>query len=152
MKQKLRLVRILVLISILTFAAPAFLSPVFAATTTTGTAATTTTKTTTTTTTDTKCEGEVRAGICFPETNLPDTPIEEILLNLMRWLFGIFGFLAIITFLIAGMQYFAAAGNPDTAKKAKQNMIYSIIGILVALSGFIIITAIANFLSGYDSF
>lgn len=140
MKQKLRVARIVVLVGFLTLAAPALLSPVFAQTTpaqTTGTV---------------KCEGEVRSGICFPATELPSTPIETILLNLMRWLFGIFGFLAIITFLIAGIQYFMAAGNPDSAKKAKQNLIYSIIGILVALSGFIIITAISNFLNGYNYF
>ena len=127
------MVRIIVLVGILTFAAPVLLSPVLAATTCpAGTTA--------------------EAGICVPITDLPDTPIEVILLNLMSWLFGIFGFLSIIAFLIAGMQYLIAAGNPDSAKKAKQNVQYSIIGILVALSGFIIILAISNFLSGYSYF
>ena len=135
MKQKLRMVRIIVLVGILTFAAPALLSPVLAAD-------------------PTPCPAgmECVAGIAFPATGLPDTRIEDILLSFMSWLFGIFGFLAIIVFLIAGIQYFMAAGNPDSAKKAKSTMINAIIGILVALSGFIIILAISNFLSGYSSF
>lgn len=139
MKQKIRLVRIVVLVGLLTLAAPSLLSPVFA-------------QTPIPTPTTTTCAGEVRAGICFPATELPSTPIEIILLNFMQWLFGIFGFLAIITFLIAGIQYFMAAGNPDIAKKAKQNLIYSIIGILIALSGFVIISAISGFLYGDPTF
>lgn len=137
MKQKIRLVRIVVLVGILTLAAPSLLSPVFAQNAKVN-----------------ECPEGMNcvSGIAIPETGLPDTAIEQILFTFMQWLFGIFGFLAIITFLIAGIQYFMAAGNPDTAKKAKQNIIYSIIGIVVALSGFIIITAISNFLEGYYYF
>ncbi len=137
MKQKMRLIRTVVLVGLLTFAAPALLSPVFAQNNN-----------------GIPCPEGMNcvSGIAIPQTGLPNTPIEQILLTFMQWLFGIFGFLAIITFLIAGIQYFMAAGNPDSAKKAKQNIIYSIIGIMVALSGFIIITAISNFLSGYTYF
>lgn len=143
MKQKIRFARIIVLVGFLILAAPFLLSPVLAQSSLGGDLAGDV---------YTQCDGEVLAGVCVPATGLPNTPIEQILLSFMYWLFGIFGFLAIITFLIAGIQYFMAAGNPEVAKKAKQNIIYSIIGILVALSGFIIITAISNFLSGYDYF
>lgn len=152
MKQKLKLIRVLLFVSVLVFMAPVVLSPVLAQTPapTTPTPA----PATTTPTNNNQCPNGMvaRSGICFPETQLPNTPIETILLNFMQWLFGIFGFLAIITFIIAGIQYFMAAGNPDTAKKAKQNLIYSIIGILIALSGFIIITAISSFLQGSPTF
>lgn len=150
MKQKMKLVRVLLFVSVLTFMAPVLLSPVLAQPAPTPSPATTTPRPNTTA--DNNCpSGRNLSGICIPETQLPNTPIETILLNLMRWLFGIFGFLAIITFIIAGIQYFMAAGNPETAKKAKQNIIYSIIGILIALSGFIIITAISNFLTGTNA-
>lgn len=146
MKQKIRLARIIVLVGFLTLVAPFLLSPSHVqaavqerldALSAANNAAS-----------SPNCDGEIVAGICVPETGLPDTPIEDILLSFMSWLFGIFGFLAIITFIIAGIQYFMAAGNPETAKKAKQHMLYSIIGILVALSGFIVILAISEFLSG----
>lgn len=148
MKQKMKLVRVLLFVSVLTFMAPVILSPVIAQNPTTGGAATAGNAAVN------ECPNGMvaRSGICFPETQLPSTPIETILLNFMRWLFGIFGFLAIITFVIAGIQYFMAAGNPDTIKKAKSHVIYSMIGILVALSGFIIITAISSFLKGYNTF
>ncbi len=148
MNQKIRLARIIVLVGFLILAAPLVLTPVLAQSNSLGGGIANAAAGTSDCPTGYSCT----SGIAIPETELPDTPIEALLLNFMSWLFGIFGFLAIITFLIAGIQYFMAAGNPDSAKKAKQNIIYSIIGIMVALSGFIIILAISNFLSGYDSF
>jgi hypothetical protein len=154
MKQKIHLVRIVVLISFLTLAAPAFLSPVFAQSGNNTNTGTNTGNQTTVggATVDIECSGEIVAGVCVPETGLPDTKIEDILFNFMQWILAIFGFLAIITFVIAGIQYFMAAGNPDVAKKAKNHMVYSIIGILVALSGYIVILAVAGFLAGDSSF
>lgn len=148
----MKLVRVLLFVSVLTFMAPVILSPVMAQTPApTPTPPTTPAPTpAATNTNNNQCPANTtpRSGICIPNTELPNSTIEAILLNFMRWLFGIFGFLAIITFIIAGIQYFMAAGNPDIAKKAKQNLVYSTIGILIALSGFIIITAISNFLTG----
>jgi hypothetical protein len=104
----------------------------------------------------TDCGGNSIAGICFPETELPGSngniTIEGILKNFMNWLFSIFAFLAIISFIIAGIQYFMAAGNPESAKKAKQNMVYSIIGVVVALSSLVIIYAVEGFLNSTTTF
>jgi len=55
---------------------------------------------------------------------------------------GIFGLLALIAFIISGGQYLLASGDDKMIETAKKNMTYSIIGIIVALSGFIIIRAI----------
>jgi len=124
MKQKIRFARIIVLVGFLTLAAPVLLSPVSAATPS-GVGAEfdeSFDKTLGTGTGGADCPSGFNcvSGIAIPETGLPDTPIEIILLNFMRWLFGIFGFLAIITFLIAGIQYFMAAGNPEIAKKSEK--------------------------------
>lgn len=74
--------------------------------------------------------------------------ITFLLQQLMSWLFGILGFLAIIGFLISGILYLTAAGDEDQAGKAKNAMMYSIIGIVVALLGFVIVSAARNFFSG----
>ena len=74
-----------------------------------------------------------------------------LLQQLMFWLFGILGFLAIIGFLISGILYLTAAGDEDQAGKAKNAMMYSIIGVVVALLGFVIISAARNFFSGSSS-
>ncbi len=93
------------------------------------------------------------SGVCFPDaaaTGLSNTSVETILKNFMNWTLAIFGFLGIIAFVISGMQYLMAAGDESTIETAKRNMKYSIIGIAVALSGFVIIQAISTALKGTD--
>lgn len=95
------------------------------------------------------CTGEIRAGVCFPtDTGLSSQSVSGLLMKLMNWLLGIVGIIAIIAFVISGLQYFLAAGDERMAETAKRNMEYSIIGIVVALSGLVIIAAIDQALSG----
>ena len=92
---------------------------------------------------------EEYAGVCFPiGTGLSKTSVADIILNLMKWMLYLFGFLAIIAFVISGIQYLSAAGNMNMIETAKRNMNYSIIGIVVALSGLVILIAIDALLRG----
>ncbi|MDD5396957.1 MAG: pilin [Candidatus Moranbacteria bacterium] len=88
-------------------------------------------------------------GVCFPmNTGLSSASISSILINLFSWLMGLFTTLAVLAFVISGVQYFMATGNESMAETAKENATNAIIGIIVGLSGFIIIKAIAAALSG----
>lgn len=99
-----------------------------------------------TTTPAAKCDPEKfkeYAGVCFPlNTGLSETPVSAIVINLMKWLLYLFGFLAIIAFVISGIQYLSAAGNMNMIETAKRNMTWSIVGVVVALSGLVLLTAI----------
>jgi multisubunit Na+/H+ antiporter MnhB subunit len=64
----------------------------------------------------------------------------------------ILGFFAVIGFVISGIMFLTAAGNEDQATKAKSYMIYSIVGILVALLGLIILNAAQAWLGGGNRF
>ena len=87
------------------------------------------------------------AGVCFPlNTGLSETSVAGIVVNLMKWMLYLFGFLAIIAFVISGIQYLTAAGSMNMIETAKRNMNYSIIGVIVALSGVVILTAIDSLL------
>lgn len=93
------------------------------------------------------------AGVCFPgNTGLSEATIGDILVNFFGWLFGIFGFLALIAFLISGSQYLIASGDDDMIKTAKRNMKYSIVGVIVGLAGYVIIQAISMALSATNPF
>ena len=90
------------------------------------------------------------SGVCLPtRSGLSSAGVDFLLMNFMKWLLGIFGTLSVITFVISGVQYLTAAGDDDMISTAKRNVKYSIIGIVVALSGYVILTAIATFLSGF---
>jgi hypothetical protein len=64
------------------------------------------------------------------------------------WALSIFGFLGIIGFVISGVWYLLAAGDETLAKRAKNGMLYSIIGVVVGLIGLVIIFAANSLLSG----
>ena len=94
-------------------------------------------------------------GLSLPtEFGLPDAPdgIEGILTGILNWLLTIIGIIALIAFIISGLQYFLAAGDERIVETAKRNIMYSIIGIIVALSGFVIIQAIDYALNAYHIF
>ena len=94
-------------------------------------------------------------GVCFPaSTNLPDPSggIVTIITNILYWMLSIFGILAIIAFIISGLQYILSTGNEETLDNAKRSMKWSIVGVAVALSGLVIIYAIDKMLRGYSNF
>lgn len=101
----------------------------------------------------TKFMEDPTTGVCFPtDTKLPDTPVLIILGNFFGWLLAIFGFLAIGAFVISGIQYLIASGEEDMAKAAKRNMKWSIVGVIVGLSGYLIMQAVFEALSANPFF
>ena len=87
-------------------------------------------------------------GVAGTQTNLPQGSIFSILTLGMQWLLGIVGILAVIAFAISGILYLTAAGDEDRIATAKKAMTYAIIGLVVALIGLILITAIRTLLTG----
>ncbi len=85
-------------------------------------------------------------------SGLASTSVTALITNAMNWLLYILGFLAIIGFVISGILYLTAYGDQEQIDKAKKAMLYSIIGILVALVGFIAVKAISGFLGGSSTF
>jgi hypothetical protein len=79
-------------------------------------------------------------------------PISEIITNFAQWILGIFGILAVISFVIAGIQYLLAAGDEDIQQRAKRNVTYSIIGVIVGLGGLVIITAAQGMIGAQSGF
>ena len=79
---------------------------------------------------------------------IPTGSIYNIIGNIMRWLLGILGFIAIIGFVISGIMYLTAAGDEGQQKKAKAQMMWSITGVIVALIGWVVVLAVQNLLGG----
>jgi hypothetical protein len=95
------------------------------------------------------------SGVYIPtaeETGLSGASIQAILVNLLRWLLGIVGVVALIGFAISGVQYILAAGNDGMIETAKKNMLNSIMGIVIVLASLVIIQAIDYALRAQGSF
>lgn len=82
---------------------------------------------------------------------LPGGHIYQIISSTLAWLLAVFGFIAVIGFVISGVLYLTAAGNETQAEQAKNAMQYSIIGVIVALMGWVIIKAVDLWLGGTDA-
>jgi hypothetical protein len=80
---------------------------------------------------------------------LPDGSVYAIIANILNWLLAIIGIMGIIGFLISGGMYILSSGDDKMAGTAKNAMVNSIIGIIVALSGYVIIQAIDNLLGAW---
>ena len=92
--------------------------------------------------------GRMYAG----QSGLPAGSIFGIIRSTMNWLLAILGFLGIIGFVIAGILYLTAAGDEGQIDRAKTATTYSIIGVIVALLGFVIILAVEAWLNQSRSF
>lgn len=84
-------------------------------------------------------------------TNLPEGTVSDIIKNIMNWILGIVGVLGVIGFAISGILYLTAAGDETKIDSAKSAMTYSIIGVIVALVGLVIIKAASSMLGGSSS-
>ena len=72
---------------------------------------------------------------------LPGATIGDIIKTIANWLVGMFGFFGLIGFIVSGIMYLVSAGNEEMIGKAKKYMMYSMVGVIVGLSGYVIIKA-----------
>ena len=72
-----------------------------------------------------------------------------VIQRLLWYLLGIIGILAVVGFVISGIMYITAAGDEDRVEMAKKMLTYSIVGIVVALLGLVIVTALSYVTRGY---
>lgn len=97
--------------------------------------------------------GSGGSTVCVPsETGLSEKPVVDIINGVLTWILGIFGALGIIAFVVAGIFYLTAAGDAEQEKKSKKAMQMGIMGMIVGLSGFVIITAIDAILNARSDF
>lgn len=70
----------------------------------------------------------------------------EIITRVINYALAIIGFLGVLGFIISGIMYLVSAGDEGAAEKAKGYMVNSIIGVVVALLGFVIMNAVSTLL------
>jgi hypothetical protein len=84
--------------------------------------------------------------------SLPKKDIRDILVITLNWLLTIVGVTALIGFIISGLIYLTSTGNDKKMELAKRSATYCLIGVIVALSSFVILKAITRMLGGFMDF
>ena len=85
-------------------------------------------------------------------TGLPANSVFSIVSNIMNWLLRIVGVIGVIGFAIAGILYLTAAGEEGRIETAKKAMLFSIIGVIVALAGLVALQFASSMLGGESNF
>ena len=85
-------------------------------------------------------------------SGLSQKTVDVIVKGLMKWFLVFVGFISIIAFIIAGILYLTAAGDEKQIGTAKTAMKYSIIGVIVALVGYVVIQAVDLWLNASSDF
>ena len=80
-------------------------------------------------------------------SELPDATMYEILEAIMSWLAMLLSILGVIGFLISGIVYITSAGNEERMELAKRGLIYSTIGLVVGLLGWVVVLTLDNLLT-----
>lgn len=71
----------------------------------------------------------------IPQPSLTQNTISSVL----QVVFGVAGGVALLIITIAGLQYVLSQGNPQSTAKAKDTILYALIGLIVCILAFSII-------------
>jgi len=70
----------------------------------------------------------------------PDVPLERIIMNIITWVLGILSLVAVIVIIYGGVRYMTSTGDSGKVKDAKNTILYGIIGLVIALLAFAIVS------------
>lgn len=71
-------------------------------------------------------------------------PSENVVASVLKTVFTIAALLSVIFILIGAIKYVTSAGDPTGINKAKNTVLYAVIGLVVSLSAFTIVSFILS--------
>lgn len=63
---------------------------------------------------------------------------ESFIKNIISFLVGIAGAVAVVFIIIGGFQYITSSGHPEKLEKAKKTLLYAAIGLVIVLAAYVI--------------
>ncbi|MFZ2126004.1 MAG: hypothetical protein WAV04_00650 [Candidatus Microsaccharimonas sp.] len=78
------------------------------------------------------------------DVNIPTLTGDELLQNGLNLAYFVAGIIAVIVIIVAGIMYATSSGESGAVTKAKNMILYSIVGLVVIFSAFVI----TNFVIG----
>lgn len=81
----------------------------------------------------------VKAACGCSTSNTDNLPV--IIVNILNAIIGVSGLIAVIFIIVGGIQYMTSTGDAAKTKKAKDTILYALIGLVVCVLAF----AIVNF-------
>ena len=89
-----------------------------------------------------QCAGNADSAVCKAQGTDNAASMIQIVINILLFLVGT---VSVIMIVIGGIRYTTSNGNASQVKEAKDTIIYSVIGLIVAMMAY----AIVNFVVGW---
>jgi len=79
-----------------------------------------------------------------PVEGSANVTLSDLLQNVINYILAISAGIAVLFLIVGGIKYIASQGNEESIESAKHTILYSIIGLLVIVLSFVIVTFITN--------
>ena len=77
---------------------------------------------------------------CQAQKNGANTDLQGTVKNVLQIIIGLVGILSVVMIIFGGIQYTTSAGDAQKVTKAKNTILYAIIGLVISLLAFAIVT------------
>lgn len=77
----------------------------------------------------------------IPEEKDKDPNLFQTIQVIINWILAVLGVVAVVMVILGGFTYMTSQGDPSKTKKARDTILYGIVGLIIALLAF----AIVNF-------
>ena len=89
---------------------------------------------------NTKPNNSSNNSSCGSQTNSTALVVMAIIDDLLR----VSGVVAVVYIIYAGFEYVTSQGNPEKANKARQSILFALIGLVIAISAIVFVTYIGH--------
>ena len=88
------------------------------------------------------------SGVCVSQTDQTVATIQGLqclLANVLSIFLTVVGLAAFIMLIVSGFRLLVSGGNTQSVEKARNSVTYAVVGLVVAVSSFVILNLIAEF-------
>jgi hypothetical protein len=88
---------------------------------------------------------QLAAVIDTSETNIPRTTLnQDTLKTIMSIVFGLIGGICLLFIIFGGIKLISSQGTPEGFNKARNTIIYAVVGLIISISAFSIVTFVVG--------
>lgn len=70
--------------------------------------------------------------------NIPKVGASQVVGDVLNLVYFVGGIVAVIMIIVSGLLYVISEGDPSKTKRAKDGILYSVVGLVIILSAFVI--------------
>lgn len=88
---------------------------------------------------------------CDPSSGLncnAGTTVNSLISTVINWALGIAFGIAVLFLIIGGFWFITAGGNEEQSGKGRKTVVNALIGIVIVVLSYVIVSVVANFVSG----